>query len=257
MAEEDSFFTLVHSDGEIKHRSREGVKFTNKNPTNVFITTRTRLVDLQRNIQRRICRDERKRLGMLYYRIPIFVVTQGVKCGCFAIEANGDLQVLFHCRRQFLDVRTTELFVEMLDPLASSGGSAPNPHSAIVAGLSHPVIQHIPEAHRVESPTFEIYHEAEVAECVGDLGDTEAHVVASPTFGIPHALPVLPVERDSEPLVDEALRADDSDDEPKFFEVDGDSDDDTRPIPTHQGGSSSSGTPQYPASLIEPELIKS
>ncbi|MED6116264.1 hypothetical protein PIB30_098488 [Stylosanthes scabra] len=77
MAEENSFLALVHHDGEIKHRSRKGVKFIDKNPTNVFITTRTRLADLQRSIQRKICPNGRKRLGMIYYRIPIFVVAQG------------------------------------------------------------------------------------------------------------------------------------------------------------------------------------
>ncbi|MED6110316.1 hypothetical protein PIB30_041820 [Stylosanthes scabra] len=113
MTEDDNFLALVHHDGEIKHRSREGVKFTDKNPTNVFITTRTRLTDLQRRIQRKICRD-----GMIYYHIPISVVAHGVKYGCFTIEADEDLQVLFHCRRQFLEVQTTDdilsygLFIE-------------------------------------------------------------------------------------------------------------------------------------------------
>ncbi|MED6150834.1 hypothetical protein PIB30_076383 [Stylosanthes scabra] len=231
MAEEDSFLALVHSDGEIKHRSREGVKFMDKNPTNVFIMTRTRLVDLQCSIQCRIYRDGRKRLGMIYYRIPIFIVAQGVKYGCFAIEAYEDLQVLFHCRRQFPEVRTTELFLEMLDPLASSGGSAPNPHSAIVGLPSRRVIQHDPEAHQVASPTF-------------------AAAVAT----APHAVPVLPVERDPEPLVDEALRADDSNDEPAFFEGDGDSDDDIGPFPTQQGGASGLGTQQYPPHLLNLNL---
>ncbi|MED6193138.1 hypothetical protein PIB30_016232 [Stylosanthes scabra] len=104
MAEEDSFLPLVRHDGEVKHSSREGVKFTSKNLTNVFITPRTRLSDLQRSIQRKICSNGRKRLGMIYYRIPISVVAQGVMYGSFAIEADKDLQVLFHCRRQFLEV---------------------------------------------------------------------------------------------------------------------------------------------------------
>ncbi|MED6149235.1 hypothetical protein PIB30_060482 [Stylosanthes scabra] len=69
MAEEDSFLALVHHDGEVKHSSREGVKFTSKNPTNVFITPRTLLSDLQRNIQRKICSNGRKRIGMIYYRM--------------------------------------------------------------------------------------------------------------------------------------------------------------------------------------------
>ncbi|MED6137982.1 hypothetical protein PIB30_070062 [Stylosanthes scabra] len=103
-----------------------------------------------------------------------FCCASWVKYGCFSIEADEDLQVFFHCRRQFLEVRTTELFVEKLDPLASSGGFAPNPHSAFVAGPSCPVIQHDPEAHQVASPTFGIYHEVEAADCVGDLGDTRS-----------------------------------------------------------------------------------
>ncbi|MED6158818.1 hypothetical protein PIB30_036326 [Stylosanthes scabra] len=243
MAEEDSFLALVHHDGEIKHRSREGVKFTDKNPTNVFITMRTRLVDLQRSIQRRICRHGRKRLGMIYHRIPIFVMAQGVKYGCFAIEADEDLQVLFHCRRQFLDVRTTELFVEMLDPLASSGGFAPNPHFVVVVVASRSVIQHDPEAHQVASPTFSIYHEAEVADCVGDLGDTRSfREIADAVAAAPHAMLAPYVERDPEPLVDEALRTDDSDDEPTFFEGERDCDNDIGPVPTQQGSASSLGT---------------
>ncbi|MED6187732.1 hypothetical protein PIB30_079256 [Stylosanthes scabra] len=188
MAEEDSFLSLVYHDGEIKHRSREGVKFTDKNPTNVFITMRTRLVDMQRTIQRRICRDGRNRLGMIYYRIPIFVVAQG---------GEHDLK-----------------------------------------------------AHQVASPTFGIYHEVEPADCVGDLGDTRSFgEIADVVAAAPHAVFVPPVERDPEPLVDEALRADDSDDEPTFFEGDGDSDDDIDPVPTHQGGASSSGTQEYPSHL--------
>ncbi|MED6211479.1 hypothetical protein PIB30_074055 [Stylosanthes scabra] len=214
MVQEDSFLALVHSDGEIKHRAQEGVKFTDKNPTNVFIMTRTHLVDLQHSIQRRICRDGRKRLGMIYYRIPISVVAQGVKYGCFAIEADEDLQVLFHCRRQFPEVWTTELFVEMLDPLASSGGSAPNPHSAIVELLSRPVIQ-----------GYKIFR--------GDRGCCCSSTACSARSAC---------GEDPKPPVDKALRADDSDDEPAFFEGDGDSDDDIDPVPTQQGGAFSSGT---------------
>ncbi|MED6169612.1 hypothetical protein PIB30_022830 [Stylosanthes scabra] len=201
MAEEDSFLGLVHHDGEIKHRSREGVKFTDKNPTNVFITTRTRLADLQ--------------------------------------QADEDLQVLFHCRRKLPKVRTTGLFVEMLAPLANSGGSAPNPHSANVAGPSRRVIQPKPEAQQVASPTFGIYNEAKTGDCVGELGDS---VTAAP-----HALYIPYVQRDLDPLVEEALQSDDSNDEPPFTH--GDSDDDGGPVPNQQGGASSSGTQQYPPHL--------
>ncbi|MED6181741.1 hypothetical protein PIB30_022180 [Stylosanthes scabra] len=105
---------------------------------------RTHLSDLQRSIQRKICPNGRKRLGM----------------------------VLFHCRRQFPKVRTTELFMDMLAPLVSSGGSALSPHSANVAGPSRRAIQAEPEAQLVASPTFGIYNETEAGDLVADLGDT-------------------------------------------------------------------------------------
>ncbi|MED6168773.1 hypothetical protein PIB30_014294 [Stylosanthes scabra] len=231
MAEEDSFLALVQHDGKIKHSSREGVKFTGKNLTNVFITTRTRLSDLQRSIQRKICSNGRKRLGMIYYRIPISVVAQRVMYDSFAIEADEDLQVLFHCRRQFPEVRTTELFVEMLAPLTSSGGSAPGHQSANVAGPSRRAIQAEPEAQLVASPMFGIYNEAEAGDHVADLVDTVTGAS----------------QREPDPGVEEALRADDSDDKPPFIE--GDNDNDSGPVPTQQGGASSLGTHQYPPHL--------
>ncbi|MED6132502.1 hypothetical protein PIB30_019644 [Stylosanthes scabra] len=134
MKGDESFLALVHHDGRIKHKIREGVKFTDKSPTNVFITMRTRLADLQHSIFGKLGLDGRKWVNMIYYRISISMVSQGVKYGCFAVERDGDLQVLFHCRRQFSEVRTTELFVEIVDPLASYGSSAPNPQSINVGG---------------------------------------------------------------------------------------------------------------------------
>ncbi|MED6206472.1 hypothetical protein PIB30_026939 [Stylosanthes scabra] len=136
----------------------------------------------------------------------------------------------------------------MLDLLTSSGGSAPNPHSAIVAGPSCLVIQHDLEVHRVASSTFGIYHKAKATDCVGGLGDTRSFgELADAIAAAPHAVSVPPVERDLEPLVDEALRADDFDNEPTFSE--GDSDNDSGPILTQEGGASSSGTQQYPPHL--------
>ncbi|MED6110081.1 hypothetical protein PIB30_039617 [Stylosanthes scabra] len=206
MAEEDSFLALVHHDGEIKHKLRKGVKFTDKNSTNVFITTRTRLEDLQRSIQRRLYRDRRKQ------------------------------------------VWTTELFVEMLDPLASSGGSALNPHSPNIAGSSRPAIQHDTEAHQVSSPTFGFNLQAKTSDCVGDLGDTRCFgELADAIAATLHPVSISVVEKNLEPLVEEALRANDSNDEPEFIK--GDSDDESGPVPTQQGGASSSGTQQYPPHL--------
>ncbi|MED6151972.1 hypothetical protein PIB30_087409, partial [Stylosanthes scabra] len=63
----------------------------------------TTLSELQRIIIRKLGLDSRKRVR-IYYRIPISIVAQGVKYGCLAIEGDDDLQIVFHCRRQFPEV---------------------------------------------------------------------------------------------------------------------------------------------------------
>ncbi|MED6200764.1 hypothetical protein PIB30_088410 [Stylosanthes scabra] len=98
-----SFFALVHYNGKIKRRAREGVKFKSECPTNVFITERTSFVDLQANIIRKLGLDARKRVRNIFYRVPIAAV------------------------QAYPEVRTTELYVEKDDVGASSGGSNPPP----------------------------------------------------------------------------------------------------------------------------------
>ncbi|MED6167778.1 hypothetical protein PIB30_006059 [Stylosanthes scabra] len=61
MEGDESFLALVHHDGKIRYKTREGVKFTDKSPTNVFITPRTTLLDLQLSIIRKLGLDGRKR----------------------------------------------------------------------------------------------------------------------------------------------------------------------------------------------------
>ncbi|MED6114296.1 hypothetical protein PIB30_078963 [Stylosanthes scabra] len=84
--------------------------------------------------------------------------------------------MLFHCRSNFPEVRMIELFVEIIDPVASFG----------------------------------------------------------------------------EPLVEEALRPNDSDNEPNIHR--GDSDDNIDHVLTHHAGASSSGTQQYPPHLLNMNL---
>ncbi|MED6159347.1 hypothetical protein PIB30_041501 [Stylosanthes scabra] len=228
MEGDESFLALVHRDGKIRYKTREGVKFSDKSPTNVFITPRTTLLDLQRSIIRKLGLDGRKRVSMIYYRIPIFVVAHGVKYGCFAVEGDDDLQILFHCRRQFPEVRTTELFVEIVDPIASSGGSAPNPRPVSVGGASGSRNKCGPDDCQVASPSFDFNFQHGPA-----TGENER--AESPP--------------DPDPHVGDALIPDDSDDEPQFIE--GDSDEDVGPVPPQapQASASSSGTQQYPPHL--------
>ncbi|MED6187466.1 hypothetical protein PIB30_076782 [Stylosanthes scabra] len=202
MEGDESFVALIYHDGKIKYKSREGVKFTDKSPSNIFLTSRTTLSELQRIIIRKLGLDSRKRVR-IYYRIPIFVVVQGVK--------------------QFPEVRTTELFVEVADSLASSGGSATNPRP-VNAG-------------------------AEAATGGTELGDYRRFAVPEPDGAIPPSvsLPAFEGVPEPDPHVGEALRPDDSDVEPEFIEED--SDDETGPAPPPQRDTFSSGTQQYPRHL--------
>ncbi|MED6124640.1 hypothetical protein PIB30_060825 [Stylosanthes scabra] len=211
MEGDESFLALIHHDGKIRYKTRKGVKFTNKSPTNVFITSRTTLLDLQRSIIRKLGLDGRKRVSMIYYRIPISVVAQGVKSGCFAVEGDDDLQILFYCRRQFPKVRTTEN-------------------------------QSQPDVRPVTLPSFDVNLQAEATTGEDELGDSCSFVelgvaiAATPQLLPPQAFQAVP---DPDHQVSKALRPDDSNDELQF--INGDSDDDVGHVPPQapQGGTSS------------------
>ncbi|XP_016172892.1 uncharacterized protein LOC107615324 [Arachis ipaensis] len=72
----------------------------------------------------------------VFYKIPIAVVSTGVQYKTFVIGSNEDMQVLFYCRRSFLEVRIHELYAKLEDGVDSSGASAPNPQSMMVGGAS-------------------------------------------------------------------------------------------------------------------------
>ncbi|MED6155792.1 hypothetical protein PIB30_008374 [Stylosanthes scabra] len=217
MEGDESFLALVHHDGKIRYKTREGVKFTDKSPTNVFITPRTTLLDLQGSIIRKLGLDGRKRVSMIYYRIPISVAASGVKYGCFAVEGDDDLQILFHCRRQFPEVRRTELFVEIVDPIASSGGSAPNPRLVNVGGASGSRSQRCPDDCQVASPSFDFNLQHGPATGEDERRESRSIVgLGVAAAEIPQQLPPpsFEVAPDPDPHVGEALMPDDSDDEP-------------------------------------------
>ncbi|KAL4328982.1 hypothetical protein AHAS_Ahas13G0254500 [Arachis hypogaea] len=77
-----------------------------------------------------------KWIKKLFYKIPITVVAAGVKYKTFVIGSDEDLQVLFHCRRSFSEVRIPELFAKLEDGIDSSGASVPNPQSTMMGGAS-------------------------------------------------------------------------------------------------------------------------
>ncbi|MED6177131.1 hypothetical protein PIB30_095038 [Stylosanthes scabra] len=174
----------------------------------------------------------------------------GVKYGCLAVEGDDDLQILFHCRRQFLEIRTTELFVEIADSLASLGGSAPNPWPVNVGGAFNSRNQREVDVPQIVSPSFGFNLQAEAATGANELRDSRSFGelgVAMAATQQPVSPPAFEGVPDPDPHVGEALRPDDSDVESEFIE--GDSDNEAGPVPPLQGGTSSSGTQQYPTHL--------
>ncbi|MED6172614.1 hypothetical protein PIB30_051685 [Stylosanthes scabra] len=124
----------------------ENVKFKSECQTNVFITGKTSFIDLQVNIIRKLGLDAKKRVKNIYYRVPI---------------------------AQYLEVRTTELYVEIDDVGVSSGGSIPPPPLAHVRPTHAlgPVL--VPETERVVSPSFDV-NLPQDDEDACDLGDNRS-----------------------------------------------------------------------------------
>ncbi|RYQ86390.1 hypothetical protein Ahy_B10g106064 isoform A [Arachis hypogaea] len=66
---------------------QEEIKFTDKNSLSIFY--------------------------QIFYEISISVVRDGGKYNSFVIDSDEDLQVLFHCRCQFSEVRTHKLLAKL------------------------------------------------------------------------------------------------------------------------------------------------
>ncbi|RYQ99805.1 hypothetical protein Ahy_B07g087811 [Arachis hypogaea] len=97
----------------------------------------TRYDDLVNSVLLKLSLEGVKRVKKFYIRIPITVLQETVKYDCLTIGSDEDLQVMFHCRQQFPEVRTPELLVKLVDVVSSSGGSNRNtPTLGMVAGSS-------------------------------------------------------------------------------------------------------------------------
>ncbi|MED6106248.1 hypothetical protein PIB30_003207 [Stylosanthes scabra] len=97
---------------------------------------------------------------------------------------------------------------------------------------------------------FDFNLQAEAVTRGNKLGDSRSFgelgvaMATTPPSVSPHVFERVP---DPDPHVGEALRPDDSDEESEFIE--GYSDDDSGPVPPPKGGTSISGTHQYPPHL--------
>ncbi|MED6186741.1 hypothetical protein PIB30_069621 [Stylosanthes scabra] len=224
MGDERSFLAFVHYTGNIKKISRVGIRFSSKESISVFLRSSTTPVELQNTILQKLGVASSKRVVKLFYKAPVVVVSEHVKYGSFVIHSNADLEVIFHCRRHFSEVRTTELYAKLEDSVASFGESNPIPTSIHIGGSSSlalvaPFVPVVPPC--VASPSFatDLHHEEMM-------------------MGV-----IWGVEKSEPEGVEEALCDDEEDKEPEF--IGGNSDDDHSSIPAERGGPSSSRSDQY------------
>ncbi|MED6121567.1 hypothetical protein PIB30_031432 [Stylosanthes scabra] len=228
-----SFLALVHHNGEIKRRSREGVKFKSECPTNVFITSRTSFLDLQAIIVRKLSLDARKRVSHIYYRVSVAIVSTGVKYDCLSIDSDEDLQVLFHCRQQFPEMLW--LRVQADPPRINSQFMWGRVMFLSPCVLRYPIVLHLHHLMLTYNRTMM-------------MGMTWVTIVPSASLRLQwrerpnHPPQICHAVLDS--MVEEALRGNDSNEETALIE--GDSDDDEGTIPVARDGPSSSGSQQYP-----------
>ncbi|XP_057747909.1 uncharacterized protein LOC130967104 [Arachis stenosperma] len=246
MASEESFVVLVHHKGSVNRKTRSGVKFTDKNPLCIVITSTTSYDDLVSAVLMKLGLEGAKRVKKFFYRIPVTVLQNTVKYDCFTINNDVDLQVMFLCRRQFPEVRTPELLARLVDVVSSSGGSNRNTNTIAnpagsssrpaVASSSVPVYE--PVVQHVASPSFAV-----------DLNGTDGDEVVE-RENLPNALlGVAPVG------VGDGFLDDEEEDDVEPDMIDDDSADDIGATgPALEVGGSSSGTQQYPPHFFSLDL---
>ncbi|XP_015961828.2 uncharacterized protein LOC107485804 [Arachis duranensis] len=181
------------------------------------------LSDLKSSILQKLGVFGSKFVKKIFYKIPIAVVSSGVMYDTFVLAADEDIRVLFHCVRSFPEVRIHELYAKLEVTLDSSGESAPVHSSTAAGGASCSVPAIRPSVPQVASPSFAADLVPTVA---GRATDDERQ-----GFGEPDQ-------------VENAMRDDDSDQEP--VNIFGDSDDDIGANPHAQQGPSSFGIQHYP-----------
>ncbi|XP_057755444.1 uncharacterized protein LOC130974592 [Arachis stenosperma] len=215
-SEEECVLVLVHCSGKIKKKSKKyGVKFTDREPLSVFITSSNSLSDLKSSILQKLGVFGSKFVKKIFYKIPIAVVSSGVMYDTFVLAADEDIRVLFHCVRSFPEVRIHELYAKLEVTLDSSGASAPVHSSTAAGGASCSAPANQSSVLQVASPSF-----------AADLVPTVAvRTVRSPNEGVLQQTFLGESSRATddelqefgEPdQVENAMRDDDSDQEPHY-----------------------------------------
>ncbi|XP_057746713.1 uncharacterized protein LOC130965982 [Arachis stenosperma] len=234
-SEKESFLVLVHCSGKIKRSKKYGVKFTDREPLSVFISSSSTLSDVKNSILQKFRIFGSKWVKKLFYKISIAVVSTGVKYDTFVLTADEDIRFLFHYVRSFPDVRIHELYAKLEVGVDSFGATAPIHSSTAAGGASSSMPAAGPSVSQVASPSF-----------AADLDRTEA--VASVPLENPGVWQqafevdtgsgmIHDVQGFREPdQIENAMQDDDSDQEP--VDIIGDSDDEQADGGATIGGSS-------------------
>ncbi|XP_057719239.1 uncharacterized protein LOC130933633 [Arachis stenosperma] len=168
MDSEKSLLVLVNCFGKIKKSNRHGVKFTDKEPLSIFIRLTDTLSDLKRNILQKAGLCGAKLVKKVFYKIPMAVVSSGVQYETFVIESDEDMEVLFHCRRNFSVVRIHELFAKLEDGVDTLAGRSP---SLITSLVGSGEADHVEDAMRKDDSHDEPDHIS---------GDSEEEILMAP-----------------------------------------------------------------------------
>ncbi|XP_015955797.1 uncharacterized protein LOC107480167 [Arachis duranensis] len=185
------------------------------------------LSDLKNSILEKLGVLGSKWVKKLFYKIPMAVVSTGVQYETFAVKADEDIRVLFYCVRSFSEIRIHELFAKLEVGVDSSRASAPVPSPTAA----------------VQSPSFAA--DLDRTEVVGSVPLENAAVIEPPhVVGTGGGLVPYIEDFGGPDQVENAMRDDESDQEP--VDIVGDSDNDTGGDPHAQHRPSSSGSHQYP-----------
>ncbi|RYQ82055.1 hypothetical protein Ahy_B10g100629 [Arachis hypogaea] len=171
------------------------IKFTDKDPLSIFFKPSTSFTEFHNTVIRRLGLQGVKRVEKLFYRISIFLLRYDMKYDSFVIGSDEDLQILFHCCRQFPEVRTPELLTKLVDVVSNSGISNRNPQpsateactSSRPVGASSSLSVLEPETVLVASPSFAADLNRTRDREVGDSGPFDDVAIAM--AGIPDVVP--------------------------------------------------------------------
>ncbi|XP_016199284.1 uncharacterized protein LOC107640260 [Arachis ipaensis] len=164
-----------------------------------WLSSSSTLSDVKNSILQKLGVFGSKWVKKLFYKIPIAVVSTGVKYDTFVLAADEDIRVLLHCVRSFPEVRIHELYAKLEVGVDSSGTSTPVHSSTAAGGASSSMPAARPSVPQVASPSF-----------AADLDRTEAAFEVDTGVGMIHD-----VQGFGEPdRVENAIRDDDSDQKP-------------------------------------------